>query len=47
MDLREITWEFAYWILWFRIRIPVAGPCEHGSETSRSVKGWKFLELAE
>jgi hypothetical protein len=32
------------WTYLAKVRGPVAGPCEHGNESLRSIKGGKFLE---
>jgi hypothetical protein len=40
MDLREMVWIA---LMWLRIG-PVEGSCEHGNESSSSIKCWEVLE---
>jgi hypothetical protein len=42
MDLREIGWNFMDWI--GLAQEPVQGYCEHGNETSVSIKCREVLE---
>jgi hypothetical protein len=44
IDLREIGWDGVDWIDMARDRGPVEGSCEHGIETSGSIKCWGVLE---
>jgi hypothetical protein len=39
MDLREIGWDDIDWI-----ELAQEGSCEHGNESSGSIKYWEFLE---
>jgi hypothetical protein len=43
-DLREKGWDGMDWIDLAQDRGPVEGSCEHGNETSGSIKYWEVLE---
>jgi hypothetical protein len=44
IDLREIGWDGVYWIDLVQDRVPMEGSCEHGDESSGSIKCWEVLE---
>jgi hypothetical protein len=43
MDLTEVGWEGVDWMNVAQDRDQVVGPCEHGNETSGSIKGGEFI----
>jgi hypothetical protein len=44
MDLREIGWDCMDWIDLARNRDQWMALCEHGNETSGSIKCWEVLQ---
>jgi hypothetical protein len=44
MDLREIGWDGMDWIDLAQDMDQRRGSCEHGNETSGSIKCWEVLE---
>jgi hypothetical protein len=44
MDLTETEWDGVDWIHLAQDTGPVTGSCEHGNESSGSIKRWEFLD---
>jgi hypothetical protein len=47
IDFREIGWDIVDWIDLARDSDQFEGSCEHGDETSRSLKCWEVPELLD